>query len=162
MLINILITIVGLFALIALESFFINLFSFSVLIIVLLVLIDKLDWKYWVLIATLATVLVDILLLKAIGVTLLVTTVSTVILYILFLLMPKKQVALSYIPYFFAFLNYYVLLDLVAPFLQDGVWGSLTSSGILYDVVRSIISTAIIFLVNIIIDNFRAQDTLRL
>lgn len=162
MLINILITIVGLLFLITLESFFVNLFSFSILIIVLLVLIDKFDWKKWIVLATLATVLVDILFLRATGVTLLVTTFSTVILYILFLLMPKKQVALSYIPYFFAFTNFYILLDLLGPFLQDGVWGGLTGGELLMNVVRSIISTAIIFLVNITIDNFRAHDTLRL
>lgn len=162
MLINILITTVGLLGLITLESFFMTLFSFSILIITLLILIDKFDWKKWVLISFLATVLVDILLHRPVGVTLLVTTISVVILYLLFLLMPKKQVVLSYIPYFFSILIFYILIDLIAPFIQEGVWGTLTWVGILTDVVISIISTALIFVINITIDNFRSNDTLTL
>jgi hypothetical protein len=162
MLIKVLITVVGLFFLIVLESFFNTLFSFSILIIALLLLIDKIDWKRWVLIASLSTVLIDILLLRPMGVTLLVLGVISVLLYTLFLIVPKKEVILSYIPYLFAIWLYYILLDLAVPYLQDRVWGTLSWESILVDMVISIISTITIFLINLLVNNFRSKEDLRL
>lgn len=162
MLIKILVTVVGLFLLISLESFFATLLSFSIFIIVLLILIDKLNWKQWVLLSFLATVIVDILLHRVIGVTLLVTALSAALLYSLFFLIPKKEVFLSYVPYFFSILLFYILLDLIAPFVQDRIWGTLTGMSILGDVIRSALSTVLIFIINLLVDNFRAKDSLTL
>jgi len=162
MFIKVLVTVVGLFFLIVLESFFNTLFSFSILIIALLLLIDKMDWKRWVFIASLSTVLIDILLLRPMGVTLLVLGIIFVLLYTLFLIVPKKEVVLSYIPYLFAIWLYYILLDLSVPYLQDGVWGTLSWESILVDMVISIISTITIFLINLLVSNFRSKENLRL
>lgn len=162
MLIKVLITVVGLFFLIVLEGFLNTLFSFSILIIALLLLIDKMDWKRWVFIASLSTVLIDILLLRPIGVTLLVLGIISIPLHTLFLIVPKKEVILSYIPYLFAIWLYYILLDLSVPYLQDRVWGTISWESILVDMVISIISTIIIFLINVLVSNFRSKEDLRL
>lgn len=162
MLINILVIIIGLFLLIALESFFSTLFSFSILVIVLLLMIDKMSWKKWVILSVLSTILIDILLLRSIGTTLLIVAIISAFLYLLFLLMPKKEALFSYLPYFFAVFLFYILLDLLTPFVQDGVWGILTWQSVLKDMVRTTISTVIIFLTNLVIDNFRAKDILKL
>jgi hypothetical protein len=76
--------------------------------------------------------------------------------------MPKKQIVLSYIPYLFAILIFYVLSHLVYPFLQEGVWGVLTWSEFLVIVIRSIVSVALIFLINTVISNFRSNKDLQL
>jgi hypothetical protein len=152
---------IGLFLLIALESFFTSLFSFSILIIVLLILIDKMSWKKWTLLAFFSTALIDVLLLRSAGLTLLLLAVVSALLYLLFLLMPKKEVILSYLPYFFAIFSFYILLDLIAPLIQDSAWGTLTWMSVLKDMIRSIISTVVIFVISLIIDNFRSKDTLK-
>lgn len=162
MMINIFLIILGVFLAIAFESFFSALFSFSVIIVMLLILIDKWNWKKWLLIGAIVTILVDIVLHRPIGITLLTVSVSTLILYLLFLIIPKKQIILSYIPYFFAVMIFYILIDLVTPFVQDGVWGVLTWIGILGDMVRSTISILLIFLINTVVNNFRSNQDLSL
>jgi hypothetical protein len=162
MLIKILLIIIGIFLLLVFESFFNSLFSFSILVVILLILIDKMDWKKWSIFALVTTIMIDIILLRSIGLTLLLLSIVITILYLLFLLVPKKQVILSYLPYLFAIFIFYILLDLLSSFVQDGVWGTLTWESVLKDMVRSTISTVIIFLINLVIDNFRARDTLTL
>jgi hypothetical protein len=162
MLLNLLIITLGLFFLVVFESFFITLGAFSVLIVVLLLLIDKWDWKKWMIFAFLSTLLVDIVLLRALGTSLLIVSVSSLVLYLIFLVMPKKQIILSYIPYFFAILIFYILIDLVSPFIQERVWGVISWSTVLGCIIKSIVSTAIIFAANMIIDNFRSNEQLKL
>jgi hypothetical protein len=162
MLINILLTIVGIFLLISFEGFLTSLFSFSAVFVALLFLLDKVRWEIWLILAFVVTLFVDILLQRALGTTLLVTSVSSTVLYLLFLIIPQKQVILSYIPYLISTLLFYILLDLFTPFLQDRVWGTLTWQGLLHDLTRSVVTVGIIFVVNTVISNFRSHDTLTL
>jgi hypothetical protein len=162
MLINILLTIVGIFLLISFEGFITSLFSFSVVFVALLFLLDKVRWEIWLILAFIVTLFVDIMLQRALGTTLLVTSVSSTVLYLLFLIIPQKQVVLSYIPYLISTLLFYILLDLFTPFLQDRVWGILTWQGLLHDLIRSIAGVGIIFVVNTVISNFRSHNTLTL
>jgi hypothetical protein len=160
MTINILVTILGLFFLMAFESLFVTLFSFSILVLILFILIDKLNWKEWLLFAVLSTVLTDILLHRSVGVTLLAISISLALLYTLFLMVPKKQIVLSYIPYFFSIFSFYLLISLISPFVQDGIWGTLTLQSILISIVKSIVATILLFVINKVIDNFRSDEQL--
>jgi hypothetical protein len=162
MLLNILIIILGLFLLVAFESFFVTLASFSVLIILLLLLIDKWEWKRWAVFAFLSALLIDVVLHRTIGISLLTVSISTLVLYLMFLIVPKKEVILSYIPYFFAIFVFYILINLVGPFVQESVWGVISLSNILGYIVKAVISTSLIFLINTVIDNFRSNDQIRL
>jgi hypothetical protein len=80
----------------------------------------------------------------------------------MFLIMPKKEVLLSYLPYFIAILIYYLLVRLVGPFVQDRVWGVITWNMVIGDLVKSLLSTVMIFIINVIFDNFRGNEQLRL
>jgi len=160
--INIFIIFLGLLLTVALESFTITLLSFSIAIILLFILIDKWDWRKWLVVAFILTVLLDVVLHRPVGATMLITTVSSLILNLLFLVMPKKEIILSYIPYFFAILIFYILLGLTVPFLQEAVWGVLSWSGLLTDLLRSVISVLLIFFINLLIDNFRSNSDLSL
>jgi hypothetical protein len=162
MLINIFVIFLGLLLTIALESFSITLFSFSISIILLFVLIDKWDWKKWLAVALILTLLLDVAFQRPIGITMLITTISNLILNLLFFVMPKKEIILSYIPYFFAILIFYILLNLTVPFLQDSVWGIVTWNELFTDIVKSIISVLLIFLINTVMDNFRSNSDLSL
>lgn len=158
MVIKALVIIVGLFLLLFFESFFSTLFSFSVLILLLLILIDKWNWKNWSVVAVITTLITDILLHRPLGITLLVVAISLTVLYLFFLVMPKKQIILSYIPYFFSAFLFYWLLSLLTPLFQDGVWGVLTWSAILGYAMRAIVTVVLIFLSNKIIENFRSNE----
>lgn len=160
MIINILITILSLFFLMAFESFFVTLFSFSILVLVLFILIDKLNWKEWLLFAVLSTSLTDILLHRPVGVTLLAISISLALLYTLFLIVPKKQILLSYIPYFFSIFLFYLLISIISPLAQDGIWGTLSLQSILVNIVKSIVATILLFVIDKIIDNFRSNEQL--
>lgn len=162
MLINTLLTILVIFLLIAFEAFSTALFSFSFVIITLLFLLDKVRWQIWILLAFLITFFVDILLQRSLGTTLFISSVSSAALYLLFLIVPKKQVILSYIPYLVSVLLFYILLDLFVSFFQDNVWGNISWQGLGYNLIQSIVSVGIIFVVNTVISNFRSHDTLTL
>ncbi len=162
MLINTLLTILVIFLLIAFEAFSTAFFSFSFVIITLLFLLDKVRWQIWILLAFLITFFVDILLQRSLGTTLFISSVSSAALYLLFLIVPKKQVILSYIPYLVSVLLFYILLDLFVSFFQDNVWGNISWQGLGYNLIQSIVSVGIIFVVNTVISNFRSHDTLTL
>jgi hypothetical protein len=160
MLINIFFIFLGLLLTIAFESFSITLFSFSIAIIAIFVLIDKWDWRKWLVVVFIITVLLDVVLHRPVGITMLITTVTSLVLNLLFLVMPKKEIILSYIQYFFAIFTFYLLLDLFVPFLQDSVWGVLTWTELLSHVIKSVISVLLIFLINTTADNFRSNSDL--
>lgn len=162
MLIKILIAILGLFFILAFESFFTSLFSFSVFIVVTLLLVDKLDWKKWTIFTVIAALLIDVLMHRVIGVTLLVTSISTLLLYAIFLVMPKKKIILSYLPYFLSLFVFYILLIWVSPFVQDRVWGVVTWQEVLFSVIKSLLSILVVFVANKVIDNFRSDRDLLL
>jgi len=162
MAINILITVVGIFLTITLESFFISLLSFSIIIIVLLVLLNKINWKYWIIITVFLTLFIDIILHRPVGITMLVTSLSVGILNLLFLIVPQKDNLLSYIPHFFSVFIYYFLLVLLPTFFQDRVWGVVSVRIVLLSLLKSLITAIIIYAINIISSNFRANRDLKL
>jgi phage-related holin len=82
------------------------------------------------------------------------------LLYVLFLIIPKKQIILSYIPYFLSTFSFYLLITLLSPLIQDGVWGTLSMELILFGIIKSLVTTALIFLINKVIDNFRSNEQL--
>jgi hypothetical protein len=162
MAINILITVVGIFLTITVESFFVSLLSFSVAVIVFLVLINKVNWKYWILITLFLTIFIDIILHRPLGITMLVTSVTVAILNLLFLVIPQKENLLSYLPYLFSVFIYYLLLVLLPTFFQDGVWGEISLRIVLISLVKSTITLFLIYAINILTSNFRANRDLKL
>ena len=162
MLINIVITVIGIFFAITLESFFISLLNFSFLIIILLILSQKLNWKYWVLITVFLTILIDILLHQPIGVGMLISSICVAILNLLFLFVPQKNNLLSYIPHLFSIIIYYILFSTIPSFFEDSVWGVLSLRVILFIVIKSLVSVIIIYCVNILISNLRTDRELTL
>lgn len=162
MLINILLETIGVLVILSLESFFFTLFSFSVLIVISLLLIDKIAWKKWLLLIFFLSLFVDVILLRGIGTTLLLVSISTLLLYLLFLLIPQKQAIFTYIPYFLSIITFYILLHLFSPFFSDGILGVISWNDLILYILKSIISTLLIFLFNILIDRFRVKKDLLL
>jgi hypothetical protein len=162
MAINILITVVGIFLTITLESFFISLLSFSITVIVFLVLLNKVNWKYWMLITIILTIFIDIILHRPLGITMFVTSLIVGILNLLFLVVPQKQNLISYIPHLFSVFIYYILLVLLPTFFEDRVWGDLSLRIVLLSLVKSIITVILIYIINILSSNFRANRDLKL
>lgn len=160
MLIKVLITILGIFFLLAFESFFMTLFSFSILIVITFVLIDRIDWRKWVVIITIMSLLIDILIHRSLGVTLLSVSISTAILYLLFILIPRKKLILSYIPYLISTFIFYIFSTVIGSLVQSGVFGVLTWQMLLSFLVKAIISAVLIFGINTVMDNFRSNKDL--
>ena len=156
---SILLTILILVLTLVLESFLSVLLSFSIFIILALSLIEKWDWKKWVFLFSLASVLVDIALHRLPGTTLMALSLSSLLLYLLLLVMPKKQLLLSYIPYFLSVTLFYILLQLFSPLLADGIWGILTPSSFFGILIKALLSTLLIFGIEKLIDKFRTEKS---
>jgi hypothetical protein len=157
MLINILLIILGIFLSLALESFFVSLISFSIVIILALEFVNKWDWKKWSIILFIITFLLDIVTHRALGITLLAISLSTILLYLLFLLVPKKKIILSYLPYLLATILFYIVIIVFSPLLQDGVWGVLNWNILISVFLKSTISSILIFTLDIAMDRFRTD-----
>ena len=160
MLINTLMITIGIIIAIALEGFFSTLFSFSVIIIIALILVEKWNVSKWVVVISLASIFVDIVLHRCLGITLLSISLSVLILNILFLVMPKKQLILSYLPYFFSTLFFYIILQIFSPLLLDGVIGHFDIEILIQAVIKSVFSSIIIFLINNLIDRLRIEKNI--
>ncbi|MCD4811549.1 hypothetical protein K8R14_03025 [bacterium] len=157
MLISILVITMGIILCIALESFLSTLFSFSVIIIVALILVEKWDTSKWIVVISLSSIFVDVILHRCLGITLLSISLSILVLNILFLVMPKKQLILSYIPYFFALLLFYIIIQIFSPLLLDGILGYFSLEIFIQSVIKSLVSTLLIFLINILTDRIRTE-----
>lgn len=157
MLINILVITMGIILCIALESFLSTLFTFSIIIIVALILVEKWDTSKWIVVISLGSIFVDVILHRCLGITLLSISLSVFVLNILFLVMPKKQLILSYTPYFFAVLLFYIIIQIFSPLLLDGVLGYFNIEILLQSVVKALVSTFLIFLINILTDRIRTE-----
>ena len=157
MLIKILVTILGIFFLLAFESFFMTLCSFSIFIIIIFILMDKINWKKWVFITTLISLLIDIIIHRSLGVTLFSVSISISSLYLLFMIMPKERVVLSYFPYFISIFLFYILIIVLTPLIQSGVLGVLTWQIIISSVIKSLVSAVLIWGINMVMDNFRSN-----
>lgn len=157
MLINILLITLGIFLSLALESFFVSLISFSIVIILALAFVNKWDWKKWSIIIFIITFLLDIVTHRALGITLLAISLSTILLYLLFLLIPKKKIILSYLPYLLATILFYIVIIVFSPLLQDGVWGVLNWNILISVFLKSTISSILIFALDIAMDRFRTD-----
>ena len=162
MIINILVVILGSFFILSFEGFFTTLLSFSLFIIIALILFDKIDWRKWVVFVSLISFLIDILLHRGLGVTLLSISISTGFLYLLFMLIPKKEVFLSYIPYFVSIFIYYICITLLNSLVQSGILGSLTWNLALGYFIKSIISGVIIWGITVFMNNFRSDNRISL
>ncbi len=147
----------GIILCIALESFLSTLFSFSVIIIVALILVEKWDTSKWIVVISLSSIFVDVILHRCLGITLLSISLSILVLNILFLVMPKKQLILSYIPYFFALLLFYIIIQIFSPLLLDGILGYFSLEIFIQSVIKSLVSTLLIFLINILTDRIRTE-----
>ncbi len=162
MLISIILTILGIFLTLTLESFSIVLLNTSLVVIILLILSQTLDWKRWIVVATVICIFVDIVLHRTLGFTLLSVSLSTTVLYLLFTIMPQKEVLLSHLPYFVSILIYYILIVVFSSFVQDGVLGQLTWSILGNIVIKSVLSTLVIFGINLLIDRFRTDGGIKI
>ncbi|MDD3474648.1 MAG: hypothetical protein PHP08_01945 [Candidatus Dojkabacteria bacterium] len=121
---------------------------------------DKIDWRKWIVIIAILSILMDIMLHRALGVTLLSISISVVSLYLLFILMPRKKFVLSYLPYFLSIFVFYILLSLLNPLIQNGSFEVLTWGFIIFSIIKSLISAILIWVINIIMDNFRSNKDL--
>ncbi|HCC67713.1 TPA: hypothetical protein DEP90_00655 [Patescibacteria group bacterium] len=149
--------IIGIVILLAFESFFSTLCAFSVAIIIALTLLEKWDWKKWSIVVFFTSIFIDIILYRSLGVTLLSISLSVLTLYTLFLVIPKKQILLSYIPYFLSVLLFYILLWVLSSFLEDGVFEVFSFQVFLNYLFKSLLSTILIFVVNILNSRFRTE-----
>ena len=157
MLISILLITMGIILIVALEGFFSTLFAFSVIIIVALTLIEKLDPPKWIVVMSLSSIFLDIVLHRCLGITLLSISLSLLILKILFLVMPKQQLILSYIPHLFSVILFYIVIEIFSPLLLDGVLGYFNIEIFIGIVIKSLISTVLIFLISILMDRIKTE-----
>jgi hypothetical protein len=161
MVIEFLITILLIIATLFLESTTLVLFNFSVFIVLALSLINRIDSRKWLITISLFTILLDIITHRSIGVTLLILCISCILLNFLFLVIPKAHDILSLLPYFISILVFYILITLFSPLISQGVIGHFDLDILFAIIIKSLISTLLIYIFNTLFTKFRgSKDSL--
>lgn len=157
MVIDILITIFSLVVILFLESTTLVLLNFSIVIILALSLMYKMDWRRWLITVSIFAVLLDIVTHQSLGVTLLAISISSISLHLLFSLIPKAHDLLSLLPYFASILIFYIFITLFPNLFSQGTLGYLNFNIFLTIVLKSLISTVFVYIFNTLFTKFRGS-----
>ncbi len=140
--IEVLLITISIFVLLFLESFFFELFSFSLLILVLLLLWKRINPVIYYILITFLAIILDSVNHFPLGTHVLVIAILLFIFELLSIVIPSEG-KLHYLSIFLSTFLYYILLLLIGSLLQDGAFPKVLGSLVNITVVSGI--TTIIY-----------------
>jgi len=155
MVIEILASIVGLFALLSIEHLFISLGFFSIWAFLTIYSYQKLHSPFlWI-----SLILVGGALGSTVGIGtgtyLLSVAICLLLLYLIKSFIPDDSFLAKYLPYIFIFFLFYILRDVFGEISNNGVFPSIQWSDILSFTISSIVSTGLVILIDLAYVQFR-------
>lgn len=146
--IEILLGTLGIFSVIFLEHFFLELFTFSMLILLAVNMWNRVGSRFYILMISILSLGLDVTMHQPFGLHLLVLGISLSILSILGSLLPSDRSFGRYISLFFVFLVYYISDILLLSLLQDGILPVITVKISLQVLFSCLVSVAISLLID--------------
>lgn len=145
--INILIVTIGMFLNIFLESFFLQLFSFSLFVVLTISLYKRIGdiWFYTFLV--ISSIALDSVLHMHLGLHILVLSSLLLLLEISWLIIPRGSKS-GYISIFLLFFSYYILLPISNSLILGQVFPQILPITILWILVKSLISLFLCILID--------------
>ncbi len=154
---KILYTIVSLFLLLFLESFFVELLGFNIIFLVLLFAYKRIDWKQLLFTRTVLSIAMDVSMHYKLGTNLLLFIVPLGI-FILFSMFSSVEEGIgSYVVRFFSIFLYYLLNILLPSLLLSGTFGYIDGKLILLSLIKSVISILLLVGVNFLTGGLRER-----
>ncbi|HRX43665.1 hypothetical protein GX618_03400 [Candidatus Dojkabacteria bacterium] len=161
--IEVLLIIISIFVLLFLESFLFELFSFSILILVLLLLWKRINPVVYYILITFFAITLDSVNHFPLGTHVLVISILLFVFDLLSIVIPSEG-KLHYLTILLSTFLYYILLLLIGSLLQDGafpkVWGSLVNIAVVSGITTILYAFVNRFLKSIQYEGSKSRLTL--
>ena len=149
-----LILIIGVFAVMLLESFFLRVFTFSIFVILAISLYKRVGDIWFYLFLGLVGIGLDTVLHIPLGLHMVILGTLLIMLEISWLLIPRNSNS-GYIPIYFFLISYYLLLPISTSLIQSSMFPEILGSTILWIFVKGIISVILCVLIDKIFISLR-------
>lgn len=159
MLIYGLIFLIGSILLVIVESFLVALGGFHLSFLVLLFFYGKVRWKLLLVVLVLLSFALDVVFHYPSGTSLLISVVPILLVLISSNIFALDTGFFAYLLRFFAILIYYILLQLLPPFFESGVFGSLTANLLLASALKSVVGVLLLMVLERLLSSFRGKDS---
>lgn len=140
------------------EHLFIGLFSFSILLLIMVNIIDRVDLKVFMFFTVLTSIAMDVTLHVPLGFNIIILGIALLLLTIFRMFIPFDRPVTKYILLFFIFLSAYFIRFILLFILQDGVFPVIQWSDVFRFSVNSIFSVVVCVLVDRIFASLRDAD----
>jgi len=157
MVLDILFTILGVFALVYFESLFLALFGFRLFIIIFFFLFRKVDWKPFFPVAAVSLLIFDVVYKLPLGSNMLMVAIPFGLYLLLSLFISLEIGFVSFFIQIAIFWFYYVLLAVLPNLFVTGQFGFLTTNNLLISLLRAVISVLVLFLLERLYASFRKR-----
>jgi len=153
---QIILSIVGLFIAIFLEVLFLILLNFRIILPFFFLARRRIDWKLLLVITTVISLILDVVLHYRLGTNLLLFTVSTGVLLLLsFIFSVDEEGIPMYVAIFVASLAFYTASQLLPSLFITGTVGFLDTKTFFILLLKAIITTGIVWLGEALVSRFR-------
>ena len=156
--IGIFLGIISVFVILFLEHIFLSLFSFSVVLLIVINIYGRIDIKIFSLIVILVGLALDVTLHLPLGFNILILGLVLLVFFLISLMVPLDRIISRYSVIFFVFFLGYILNIFLVSLLQDSILPSLDWSDIFKFIFHSLISVLICILVDRILFSFRDSN----
>ncbi len=157
MILDILFTIVGIFALVYLESLLLALFGFRVFVIIFFFLSRIIDWKPFFLVSAIILLIFDVIYKVPLGSNILILVLPFGFFLFLSMFVSLDRGVLSIFVKTLVFFLYYILLVLLPNLFVVGEFGFLTFNNLLSSLLRAVLSALVLLLLEYLYTGFRKR-----
>lgn len=157
MLLNILFTILGLFTLVYIESIFLALLGIRLFVILFFFFLRRVEWKLFFILSAIALLIFDVVYKMPLGSNILILTIPFALYLIISMFVSLDSGLVSYFVKIFLFWLYYILMQLLSNLFVVGEFGSLIFNDLLSALLRAVLSTLILLLLEYIYARFRKR-----
>lgn len=155
MVVNILLTILGIFLILFFESMLVALFNFRIVIVLFLFLFKKVDWKVLFAIFAILFVVFDVVNNLPLGSNLLINSLVLGVLMLSSVFFSLDSGVTAFLVRLVVIFLYYILLLLLPSFLLTGRFGLVSLSDVLFSLVKASITAFLFVLLENIFTSFR-------
>ena len=142
-----LILIISVFLLVLIESFFLRVFSFSILVIVVISIYKRVEDSWVFLLIALMGIALDTVLHMPLGLHMVILGVLLLFLKILWVVIPRGS-NLGYFALLMFFASYYLLLPIGKSLIQDSVFPEILPNLAVWTLVKGIVSIGVCIVVD--------------
>jgi hypothetical protein len=157
MILNIVITILGILFLVFFESFLLALANFRFSIIIFFFLFKKVDWKFLIIPFGILLLIFDVVKNFPLGTNLLILSIVLAFFVLLSLIFSVDGGVTKFFVNIFLFSLYYILLLVLPKFLSIGTLGDLNGRNIVVSLAKAVLSSLILAFLDNTFANFRKR-----